>query len=102
MGSCTKSIRSDLSKGNMTFSEESRRAIYEMGTSATIQCPSCLKHVPEGLNMCLWASDFDPIMDRIRAAFAALKTPYFRTAVILSRRKKKWTQPVANGSSQCC
>ena len=49
MGSGTKSIRNDLSKGNMIFSEESSRANYEMGnielielrqTSATIQCPS--------------------------------------------------------------
>ena len=61
IGSGTKSIRNDFSKGKMIFSEESSRAIYEMGnmeliesrqTSATTQCPSCLKHVPEGLNMC--------------------------------------------------
>ena len=48
IGSCTKSIRNDLSKkGDMIFSEESSRVIYEMGnleliklrqTSATIQC----------------------------------------------------------------
>ena len=31
IGSCTKSIRNDLSKGTMIFSEESRRAIDEMG-----------------------------------------------------------------------
>ena len=31
-GSCTKSIRDDLKKkGNMIYSEESSRAIYEMG-----------------------------------------------------------------------
>ena len=61
IGSDTQSIRNFLSKSNMIFSEESSRAIYEMGnmglielrqTSATAQCPSCLKHVPEGLNMC--------------------------------------------------
>ena len=62
-GSCTKSIRNDFKdRGNMIFSEESSRAIYELGNlelielrqdSATIQCLSCLKHVPEGLNMCL-------------------------------------------------
>ena len=58
-GSGTKSIRNDLLKGNMIVSEELSRANYEMGnvelteerqTSATIQCPLCLKHVPEGLN----------------------------------------------------
>ena len=51
MGSGTKSIRDDLSKGKMIFSEEASLAVYEMGnkelielrqTSATIQCPSCL------------------------------------------------------------
>ena len=61
MGSGTKSIRNDLSKGNMILREESSRAIHEMEhmvlierrqTAATIQCLSCLKHVSEGLNMC--------------------------------------------------
>ena len=31
MGSSTKSIRNDLSIGNIIFSEESSRATYEMG-----------------------------------------------------------------------
>ena len=99
-GSCTKSICNDLSKGNTIFSEESRRAMYEMGnlelielrqTSATIQCSSCLKHVPERLNMCqcgVWLRPNQSTMDRIRAAFAALKTPYYRMDVTLSRGKK--------------
>ena len=61
MGSGTKSIHNDLSKGRMIFREETSRAINEMGnmelielkqTSATMQCLSCLEHVPEGLNMC--------------------------------------------------
>ena len=101
MGSCAKSIRNDLSKGKMIFSEETSRAIYEMGnmelidlkqTSATIQCLSCLKHVPEALNMCqcgVWLrpnSKYDgPKSEQL---FAALKTPYFRTTAILSREKK--------------
>ena len=54
VGSCTKSIRNDLSKGTIVFSVESRDAVGEMGnmeliqlkqTSATIQCLSCLTHV---------------------------------------------------------
>ena len=97
IGSCTDN---DLSKGNMIFSEESRRATYEMGnleliglrqTSATIQRPSCLKHVPEGLNMCLcgvWLRPNQSTRHRIRVAFAALKTPYYRTAITLSSGKK--------------
>ena len=100
MDHAQKSIRNDLSNGIMIFSEESSRAIYEMGnmelielrqTSATIQCPSCLKHVPEGLNICLcgvWLRPNQSTMDRITAAFAALKTSYFRTTVILSRGRK--------------
>ena len=98
IGSCTHFIRKDLSNGNMIFSEESSGAIYETGnmelielrqTSETIQCLSCLKQVPEGLNMCLWrlASTNQSTIDRIRAAFAALKTPYYSTTVILSRGK---------------
>ena len=60
-------------------------------TSATIQCLSCLKHPPEGLNMCqcgVWLRSNQRTMERIRAAFAALKTPYFRTTPILSRGRK--------------
>ena len=98
-GSCTHFIRKDLSNGNMIFSEESSRAIYEMGnmelielrqTSETIQCLSCLKQVPEGLNMCLcgvWPRPNQSTIDRIRAALAALKTPFYSTTVILSRGK---------------
>ena len=91
-----KSFKCDqaLSKGKMIFSEESSRAIYEMGnmelielrqTSATIQCPSCLKHVPEGLNMCqcgVWLRPNQSTMDRIRTAFAVLKNLECRASVI--------------------
>ena len=37
MGSCAKSIRYDLSKSKMIFSEESSRAIYEMGNMELIE-----------------------------------------------------------------
>ena len=105
MGSCAKSIRNDLSKGKMIFSEESRRAIYEMGnmemielrqTSATIPCSSCLRYVLEELHMCqcgVWLRPNQSTMERIRAAFAALKTPYFRTTAILSRGRKSGHNP---------
>ena len=105
MGSCAKSIGNGLSKGKMIFSEESSRAIYEKSnmelielrqTSATIQCPSCLKHAPEGLNMCqcgFWLRPNQSTMERIRAAFAALKTPFFRTTAILSRGRKSELHP---------
>ena len=60
-------------------------------TSATIQCPSCLKHVPEELNMCLCGVLLRPnqsTMDRIRTAFQDLETLYYSTTVILSRGRK--------------
>ena len=101
----------DLSKGNMIliFSEESSRAIYEMGnirlielrrTSATIQ-----SFLPEartrGIATCVnAASGFDPIKvqkNRIRAAFVALKTPYFRSTATLSG-VRKWAEPLADRS----
>ena len=99
VGPCTKSIRNDLWYGNMIFSEESSRTIYEMGnmelielrqTSTTIQCSSCLKHVPKGLNMCLgvWHRPILSTMDRIRAPFATLKTLYHSATVILSRGRR--------------
>ena len=83
----------------MIFSEESSRAIYEMGNlelielrqaSATIHCPSFLKHVPEGLNMCLcgfWLRPNQDTMNRIEARFEALATPYDR-ATFQSRGRK--------------
>ena len=83
----------------MIFREESSRVIYEMGnlelielrqTSATIQSPSCLKHVPEGLNMCLcgvWFRLNQDMMDRIKARFEALITTYYR-AKFHSRGKR--------------
>ena len=37
IGSCTKSIFNDLSKGNTIFSEESRGAIYELGNLELIE-----------------------------------------------------------------
>ena len=59
----SKSVCDDL---KMIFTEEPRRVIYEMGNvefvelgqiSMTVQCHSCLKHVPEG-NKILWMWSF--------------------------------------------
>ena len=83
----------------MIFSEESSRAIYEMGnlelielrqTSAPIQCPSCLKRVLEGLNVCLcgvWLRPNQDTMNRIKARFEALIAPYCG-ATLQSRGRK--------------
>ena len=112
MGSGTKSFRNALSKGNMIFSEESSRAMYEMGnmvlielrqTSATIQCPCCLKHVAEGLNMCqcgVWLRPNQSTLERIRAAFAAFEKSLLPCLSNHLKRKEKWSQPMADGSSK--
>ena len=88
----------------MIFSEESSRAIYEMGNlelielrqaSSTIQCPSFLKHVPEGLNMCLcgfWLRPNQDVMNRIKARFEALTAPYYRATFQLRGRKNGHNQ----------
>ena len=56
-----KSIRDNLKKDNMIFSEESIRLIYEMGNmelfelrqiTIACQCHSCLRHVPRVLTFC--------------------------------------------------
>ena len=98
--------RNDLSKGGMIFSKESCRAVYEVGnmelielrqTSATVQCPSCLIHVPEGLNMCLcgvWLRPNQDTMNRIKARFDSLTTPYYR-ATLQSRGQNARTQSMA-------
>ena len=39
-------------------------------------------------------------MDRIRTAFAALQTLDYSGSVIISRGKKKWSQPIATRSSK--
>ena len=105
IGSGMKSIRNDLSTGNMIFSEESSRAICEMGnmelidlrqTSATTQCPSCFKHVAEGLNMCqcgVWLRPNQSTLERIRTAFAALKTPFYGASTVISRVKNSGHNP---------
>ena len=90
-------------KVQIIFSEETSRAFlpngqhgvsrFEKKTLATLQCPSCLKHETKGLNLSqcgVWLLPNQSTMERIRSAFAALKTPYFRTTAILSRGRK-WT-----------
>ena len=64
-------------------------------TSATILCLSCLKHVPQGFNMCpcgVWLRPNQGTMDRIKARFAALITPYYRATVQGRGRKRGHNQ----------
>ena len=60
-------IREDLAKDKMMFSEESSRAVFEMGNvelieleTTSIQCPSCLHHVFEGTFTCMCGKIYDP------------------------------------------
>ena len=63
IGSNVESIKQDLSRedGNLTFSEDPRRIISQMGkvklielgiTKATVQCQVCYRHVLEGIIFC--------------------------------------------------
>ena len=99
------SIRDDLAKDKMIFSDESSRAVFEMGnverielkqTSETIQCLSCLKFVFEGSTVCKCGKLLRPnksTMDRIREAFEALKAPYCLSVPTISRGKKCGPDP---------
>ena len=81
------SARSGNLKIPMTFSEESRRVINEMG----VQCHSCLKHLPEELKFCGCGVCLRPDEDtinRINARFQALTAPYYLARVHRSRGKK--------------
>ena len=83
-GSNKISIRNDLAKNGMIFSEASSRAVYEMDnvelielkqTSESMQYLSCLKHVFEGTTICQCGKLLRPnksMLDRIRAAFEAI------------------------------
>ena len=60
IGSNKICIREDLAEDKMVFSEESTRAIFEMGNvelielkKSSMQCPSCLHHVFEGTFSCM-------------------------------------------------
>ena len=100
MGSSTKCISNDLSKGNMIVSEESSHAIYDMGNmelyelrqiSVTIQYHSCLKHMTEGLKFCGCGVCLRPDEDtinRINARFQVLISPYDLARVNCSRGKR--------------
>ena len=98
IGSCTKSFRDDLPNCDMIFSEESSRAIYEIGNLELIELRQNLgdysvSFLPEARTTGIEHASMRRLaFDPIRAAFAALKTPYYRTAIT--------RQPMADGPSQ--
>ena len=99
--SCTKSIRDDLKKrGDLIYSDEPSRVIHEMGNmelfalgqiSKTMQCHSCLKHLPPRFRFCGCGVCLRPDEDAtngVRARFQALMVPYCLARVNRSRGKK--------------
>ena len=99
----SRSIRDDLKNDDMILTKELCRVIYEMGNiellelghiSTTVQCHSCLKHVPEGLKFCgcfVCLRPDEDTMNRIKARFQALVSPYY-VARVGSRGKKQGDQ----------
>ena len=92
MGRSAKSIRNDLSKGKMIFSEETSRAIYEMGnmgllelkqTTATIHVRQCG----------VWLRPNQSTMARIRIAFAAFVNSILSHHSIPVKREKMKCDP---------
>ena len=112
IGSGTTFIRNDVSKGEMIFSEESSRAICEMGnmelidlrqTSATIQCPSCLKHVPERfehVSLRRLASTQSKYGGPNQNSICRVLNSLLPCLSNHFKRKEKWSQTMADGSSK--
>ena len=101
IGSNKICIRSDLTKKNMMFSQESCQAIVEMGNvelielkNFRVQCPSCLHHTFEG-TIFSCGKHINPnkeMIQRIRKAFEVLKMPFFRASHPNSRGYKHGSQ----------
>ena len=95
IGSNESCIREDLAQDKMIFSEESSRAMFEMGNvelielkKTSIQCPSCLhlyvvKNIRPDKN----------VMNHITKAFEALKALCYRTSPIITRSSKCGQNP---------
>ena len=106
MGSCEKCIRKDWKKEDeMIFSEKSSRAIHEMGnmemielkhTSATTQCPSCLKHILKGHeHVSMWriATTQSKYAGRNQNSICSVENSLLRTEVVQSKRLKRGHNP---------
>ena len=95
--------RGDLATDKMIFSEESSRAIFEMGSvevtelkKSSIQCPSCLHHVFEGRLICRCLKLTRPnqdVMNWITEVFEILKAPYYCPSVIVTRGNRCGPNP---------
>ena len=87
----------EVARVKMVSSEESSRAIVEMGNvelielpKSSIQCPSCLHDVFEGtfIFICMCGKLMRPnkdVMSRFKESFEALVAPHYRTSSIVTR-----------------
>ena len=98
----TNSIIEDfgMAAKSINFSEESSRPSHEPGNielhelgqiSRTVQCQSCLKHIPEGLIFCACGICLRPDeeqIQKIKARFQAMTVPCYLARVNYSRGKR--------------
>ena len=87
----TKSIRNDLSKGNMIFSEEPSRALCEMGARTR-----GIEHVSMR-RLASTQSKYDGLNQN---SFCSVENSILPCLSNHVKRKEKWTQPMADGSSK--
>ena len=87
----TKSIRNDVSKGNMIFNEESSRALCEMGARTR-----GVEHVSMR-RLALTQSKYDGPNQN---SFCSVENSILPCLSNHIKRKEKWTQPMADGSSK--
>ena len=92
-------------KKSIKFTEDSSRTIHELGNielhelgqrSRTVQCQSCLKHIPEGLIFCSCAICLrldEEQMERIKARFEAVMVPHCLARVNYPRGKRHGEAP---------
>ena len=113
IGSRAESIRQDLptEDGDLTFSEDSRRIIYVMGNvelfelgnaTATVQCQSCFKHVPEAMIFCECGYCLRPnkdVINKIKAMFKTLLAAYHLPRVKKTEEEKTWRATKAKGAT---
>ena len=83
------------------FSEESRRVVHELGNSElhelgqisrTVQCQSCLMHIPEGLVFCscgMCLRQGEEQIQRIKARFEAMMVPWCLARVNYPRGERQ-------------
>ena len=116
IGSRAESIRQDLSTedGDLTFSEDPRPIIYDTGNvelfelgnaTATVQCQSCFKHVPEAMIFCECGYCLRPnkdVINKINAMFKTLFAAYHLLRVKKNSRGENMESNQSEGRHEWC